>query len=171
MEMRNARVASPIGVFALAAVMGGLTGCETGDMSRAEGAEASDAQEETEQPAVASADAPTVMIVEPANGAELDGPSVRILMTVGGIELAPAGDETPGTAHHHLFVNTPITPPGEPIPADVPGIIHLGQAQPEHELTDLEPGEYTVISVLGDLVHRRLDPQSTDTVRFTVRAP
>lgn len=173
MQMRKVRVRSPIGVLALASMVG-VTACGTdaGEMSRAEGAEAGDAQAASESAASTAQPAqPRVTMVEPADGTELDGPSVRVVMTVEDIELAPAGDERPGTAHHHLFLNVPITPPGEPIPADVPGIIHLGQAQPEHELTGLEPGEYTLIAVLGDLVHRRLDPQSTDTVRFTVRAP
>lgn len=170
MQMRKVRVASPIGVLALMGTVG-VTACGTdaGEMSRAEGAEAGEAQAAPE-PAAGMA-APSVTIAEPADGAELDGPSVEVVMTVENIELAPAGDERPGTAHHHLFLNVPMTPPGEPIPADVPGIIHLGQAQPEYELTELEPGEYTLIAVLGDLVHRRLDPQTTDTVRFTIRAP
>lgn len=169
MQMRSKWVARPIEAIALG-ITAGLAGCGTGDMSRAEGAESGEPEAASET-AAAGVDLPRVTIVEPVDGAELDGPAVRIVMTVEGVELAPAGDERPGTGHHHLFVNVPITPPGEPIPADVPGIIHLGQAQPEHELTDLEPGEYTVISVLGDLVHRRVDPQSTDTVRFTVRTP
>lgn len=181
LQMRYVRVASPISVLVVATLLG-ASGCGQGDMSRAQGAEAADAEAAASEPAAEEAasaeataaadpDAPSVMIVEPADGAELDGPSVRVAMTVDNIELAPAGDERPGTGHHHLFLNVPITPAGEPIPADVPGITHLGKAQTEHELADLEPGEYTLIAVLGDLVHRRLDPQRTDTVRFTVRAP
>ena len=118
----------------------------------------------------ADAGVPRVEILAPADGAELDGPDVRIVLRASDIDIVPAGEERPGTGHHHLFVNTPVTPPGEPIPSDVPGIIHLGLAQTEHVLEGLAPGEYTVIAVMGDFVHRYIEPQRLDTVRFRVRA-
>jgi hypothetical protein len=147
-------------------------GCGFGDSaSRAQG----------EQPAAAASDSavaasepaalvPHVTIVEPVDGAELDGPNVRIVLSIENIELAPVSEQRAGTGHHHLFVNVPPVEPGQAIPAGQTGIVHLGQAQTEHELTNLAPGEYTVISVVGDLVHRRIDPQVLDTTRFRVRA-
>ena len=115
-----------------------------------------------------SAALPRISIVEPEEGASLPGTSVLITLIAENIVLAPAGDTTPGTGHHHLFINAPILPAvGEPIPAGIPGIVHLGKAQTSHELTNLAPGEYTVISVMGDLNHRRID-QVADTVRFRV---
>ncbi|MGH7468939.1 MAG: DUF4399 domain-containing protein [Longimicrobiales bacterium] len=113
---------------------------------------------------------PRVVILEPEDGAEVTGTSVLIVLSAENIEIAPAGDTRPGTGHHHLFVNAPVIPAaGEAIPAGVAGIIHLGQAQTSYELTNLSPGEYSVISVVGDLAHRRVDPQVLDTVRFRVR--
>jgi uncharacterized protein DUF4399 len=114
---------------------------------------------------------PRAVILEPENDAQVTGSSVLIVLSNENIELAPAGDTRAGTGHHHLFVNMDVTPPGEPIPAGVPGIVHLGQAQTSHELANLAPGSYTVISVFGDLAHRRIEPQVTDTVRFRVRLP
>ena len=113
--------------------------------------------------------APRVSIVEPADGAELTGPIVRIVLATENITLAPAGDTTPGTGHHHLLINGEPPAAGDAIAAGVPAIVHLGKAQTSHELTNLTPGEYTVIAVLGDLAHRRISPQVLDTVRFRVR--
>ena len=120
--------------------------------------------------ATKSAAAAQVTILEPEDGAEITGTSVMIVLSAENIEIAPAGDTRAGTGHHHLFVNAPVIPAaGEAIPAGVTGIIHLGKAQTSYELIDLTPGDYTVISVIGDLAHRRVDPQVMDTVHFRVR--
>jgi hypothetical protein len=60
-------------------------------------------------------------------------------------------------------------PAGQVIPNE-PGIVHLGQAQTEHVLEGLEPGEHVVIAVIADYLHVRLPDAKTDTVRFSVRA-
>jgi hypothetical protein len=127
-------------------------------------------EEAAPNPETISAAAPVarVVIEQPAEGAEVQR-NVTIVLGTENIRLAPAGDTASGTGHHHLFVNATITDPGQPIPAGVNNVIHLGRAQTSHELTNLPPGEYTVIAVLGDLVHRRIDPQVTDTVRFRVK--
>lgn len=155
----------PAGPFTLAAVLA-LAGCGAGESGT----------DSLPQPGTATGQAtalpgepPRVHILEPAEGAELDGPSVTVVMSAEHIRLAPAGDTTPGTGHLHLFVNQPVTDAGAAIPVGVDGIVHLGQAQASHELTGLAPGDYTVIAVLGDLIHRTIDPQAADTVRFRVR--
>ncbi len=127
-------------------------------------------EEEPDSGAGAEASAPSmaVRLVEPADGAVIDGSSVRIVLEVEGLEIVPAGTVQARSGHHHLFVNTGLTPAGQPIPA-TPGVhIHLGQAQTDYELTGLEPGDYTVIVVVGDAVHVPLDPPVVDTVTFTV---
>jgi hypothetical protein len=141
----------------------GLAGC---------GGEAADEAETAESTTPAPAPTPTmagVMIHEPAEGAEVSGDSVNILLMADNITIAVAGDTTPGTGHHHLFINTPIVNPGEAIPTGNPNIVHLGKLQTSHTLTKLAPGEYTVIAVLGDALHRRIDPQAVDTVKFRVK--
>ena len=111
---------------------------------------------------------PTAQILQPTEGASLEGPDVLVQLGVEGISLAPAGLDSINTGHLHLFVNHDLTPEGEVIPAGE-GIIHLGLAQSEQQLTGLEAGEYTVIAVLGDYLHVRIPGSRTDTVHFTVR--
>ena len=110
-----------------------------------------------------------VVIAEPADGALLAGPRVRVLLQAGGIEITPASDERPGTGHHHLFLDREATAPGDTISQGVPGIFHLGRAQTEFTLDSLAPGRHRVIAVLANWAHVALDPPAVDTVRFTVR--
>lgn len=108
-------------------------------------------------------------IVEPADGAVVNGRDVRVVLAATGIEIAPANEERSGTAHHHLFIDRTITPLGDTIPAGVTGIIHLGRGQTEFVVQGLAPGPHTVIAVLADWAHVPLDPLTTDTIRFSVR--
>ena len=110
-----------------------------------------------------------VDIVEPVDGAVVDGPDIRIVLTAAGVEIAPASEERSGTAHHHLFIDRALTPPGDTIPSGLTGIRHLGRGQTEFVVRGLAPGTHTVIAVLADWAHLPLDPLATDTVRFTVQ--
>ncbi len=116
----------------------------------------------------ACGDSTSVRIVEPAEGAMVpEGSSVMVTLEVSGLTIAPAGTMDPGTGHHHLMVDRILPVGGVPIPT-FPGHVHMGQAQTEYELTDLEPGEHMVIAVMGDGAHVPLDPWVVDTVRFVV---
>ncbi len=110
-----------------------------------------------------------VDIVEPVDGAVVSGPDVRIVLAAAGVEIAPASEERSGAAHHHLFIDRPLTRPSDTIPAGVTGIVHLGRGQTEFVLQGLAPGTFSVIAVLADWAHVPLDPLATDTIRFTVR--
>lgn len=109
-----------------------------------------------------------VEIVEPVSGATLSSPTVRVMLEAGGIEIVPAGEDRPGTGHHHLYLDQDVGEAGSVVPAGVPGIVHLGQGQSETELGDLSPGEHRLIAVLADGLHRILDPMATDTIRFRI---
>jgi hypothetical protein len=117
---------------------------------------------------VAGESAPGAVIVAPRDGDEVAGPNLRIELAAERITLRPAGVDEPNSGHLHLFIDREPTPVGEVIPNE-PGIVHLGQAQTEHLLEGLEPGEHMVIAVLADYLHVRLPDTKTDTVRFTVR--
>ena len=117
-----------------------------------------------------AASGPAVRITQPADGSTVAGGSVLVMLEVsGGLTIAPAGTMDPGTGHHHLVVDAAVPPAGAPIPT-TPGVhIHMGQAQTELELTDLQPGQHTVIAVVGDGAHIPLSPLVVDTVRFVVQ--
>ncbi len=110
-----------------------------------------------------------VDIIEPADGAVVNSRDVRVALAAAGVEIAPAAEERSGTAHHHLFIDRTLTPPGDIIPAGVTGIVHLGRGQTEFVVQGLAPGTHRVIAVLADWAHLPLDPLASDTVGFTVR--
>lgn len=112
--------------------------------------------------------APGVRITAPEDGAEAAGSSVEVMLAVEGLDVVPAGTQQANSGHHHLFIDTDLTPVGEPIPADQEGIIHMGDASTSYTLSDLAPGEHRIIAVIGDHLHVRL-PVATDTVTVVVR--
>jgi hypothetical protein len=96
---------------------------------------------------------------------------VPVSLSASGIEIAPASEHRPGTAHHHLFVDRDVTPPGEKMPSGTTGLIHLGKGDSTFTIEGLAPGEHRVIAVLGDSAHVPLAPLAADTVTFTVSRP
>jgi hypothetical protein len=121
-------------------------------------------------PACTRAEGPArVDIVQPVDGAVVNGTDVRIVLAADGVEIAPASEERSGTAHHHLFIDRALTPPGDTIPSGLTGIVHLGRGQTEFVVQGLAAGPHSVTAVLADWAHLPLDPLATDTVRFTVR--
>ena len=91
-----------------------------------------------------------------------DGDSVKspikIQFGLSGMGVAPAGVEKPSTGHHHLLIDTTLTPEQakEPIPAD-DHHLHFGGGQTETTLT-LPPGRHTLQLVLGDWSHIPFNP-------------
>jgi len=73
------------------------------------------------------------------------------------MKLAPAGDQTPNTGHHHLLIDVdqPIAA-GQVIPADA-NHVHFGKAQTEAEVT-LAPGKHTLQLELADKNHMTFEP-------------
>jgi hypothetical protein len=72
--------------------------------------------------------------------------------------VAPAGSQNPNTGHHHLLIDTQLTPEQmkQPIPADAQHR-HFGGGQTEVLLT-LPPGKHTLQLVLGDGAHTPHEP-------------
>src|SRR5260370_19447225 len=59
--------------------------------------------------ACATASAADVSFVEPHDGATVSNP-VHVKFAVNGMKVAPAGDMTEGTGHHHLLIDgKPLT--------------------------------------------------------------
>ncbi len=112
-----------------------------------------------------------VEIVEPADG-DTVGPDARLVLRAEGVVVEPAqGERVAGRGHHHIFVDTEVTPASEPIPKQVKGIIHLGTGASEFTVKELTPGEHRLIAVLAYGDHIAMERVATDTVRVVVRAP
>jgi Domain of unknown function (DUF4399) len=113
----------------------------------------------------------TVSITSPAEGDTVSGSAVHITLEATGIEIAPAADARPETAHHHLYLDVDFPQVETSIPMGVGGVVHLGQAQKEYHWENVAPGPHRLIAVLADPGHFPLRPWVTDTVNFVVRAP
>jgi len=116
-------------------------------------------------------DAPigTVTILEPANGAAVMGTSLTVRLSVAGFPIVVAGDMTPGTGHHHLYLDADVADVTVPVPA-VPGsIVHMGNAASEFTFENVTPGQHRLIAVVADGAHVPLHPLVVDTVMFSVR--
>ncbi len=161
--MRRIRHTLPVMLAAsLAASCGGEAPSDQEAASRPPGEEPPTAEATPNEPM-------TVLITTPAEGATVDGPDVLVTLDVSGLEIVPAGEDRPRSGHHHLLVNVDLPPLDQPIPNVAGESVHMGAAQTEFELTDLTPGEYRVIALVGDFAHVPLSPLVVDTVRFTVR--
>ena len=97
-----------------------------------------------------------VSIVSPADGATIPQ-TVVVKFADENISLAPAGDATKNTGHHHLLIDVDQLPAaGAPIPNDA-NHVHFGKAQTQAEIK-LTPGKHTLQLELGDSGHMPFDP-------------
>ncbi|MCE0462782.1 DUF4399 domain-containing protein [Pseudomonas uvaldensis] len=97
-----------------------------------------------------------VFIVSPEDGATVPQ-EFKVRFGVEKIALAPAGDITKNTGHHHLLIDVDKLPPaGAPIPTDA-NHMHFGKAQTEATIK-LTPGKHTLQLELGDSGHMPFDP-------------
>ena len=97
-----------------------------------------------------------VSIVSPKDGATIPQ-TVVVKFAVENIALAPAGDTTKNTGHHHVLIDVDELPAaGAPIPKDA-NHLHFGGAQTQAEIT-LTPGKHTLQLELGDSNHMPFDP-------------
>ena len=95
-------------------------------------------------------------IVSPEDGATVPQ-EFKVKFGVKDISLAPAGDVTKHTGHHHLLIDVDKLPAaGAPIPTDA-NHMHFGKAQTEATIK-LPPGKHTLQLELGDSGHIPFDP-------------
>lgn len=108
-----------------------------------------------------------VEILSPRDGDLVTSP-VKVVFGLEGMTVAPAGDPTPNSGHHHLLVDVTLPDLSLPIPKDDQHL-HFGQAQTEAELT-LAPGQHTLQLLLGDTNHVPHDPPLVSTpITITVQ--
>lgn len=115
----------------------------------------------------ACAKPPTATIQTPAEGETITG-AVRVTLGAVNVELAPAAENRPGTAHHHLFLDVDVSPAGVAIPMGAEGITHLGRGQTEWTYDSLSRGPHRIIAVLAGPDHVPLPKGAGDTVNFLV---
>ena len=87
-----------------------------------------------------------VFFITPVNGQTVSSP-VTVKFGISGMAVAPAGDATPNTGHHHLLVDVELADASVPVPSD-PNHLHFGKGQTETEL-ELTPGTHRLQLVLG----------------------
>jgi hypothetical protein len=110
-----------------------------------------------------------VYFINLKDGAEVDSPFL-VQFGLSGMGVAPAGVEKPNTGHHHLLIDTTMTPEQmkEPIPAD-DNHKHFGGGQTE-ALVTLPKGQHTLQLLLGDWTHiPHVPPVMSEPITITVR--
>lgn len=116
-----------------------------------------------------SPDGAKVYFTNLKDGAEVDSPFL-VQFGLSGMGVAPAGVEKPNTGHHHLLIDTTMTPEQmkEPIPAD-DNHKHFGGGQTEAMVT-LSKGQHTLQLLLGDWTHiPHVPPVMSEPITITVR--
>lgn len=106
-----------------------------------------------------------VFFSEPKEGVEIKGP-VKVVMSVEGIEIKPAGEVVEGSGHHHILVNRNFTPAGQVIPTD-DSHKHFGKGETEAVL-ELPPGKHKLTLQFADGLHRSYGKELSATVNISV---
>jgi len=123
-------------------------------------------------PAAAQTPSPAgakVYFINLKDGAEVESPFL-VQFGLSGMGVAPAGVEKPNTGHHHLLIDTTMTPEQmkEPLPAD-DNHKHFGGGQTEAMVT-LPKGQHTLQLLLGDWTHiPHVPPVMSEPITITVR--
>lgn len=110
--------------------------------------------------------AQSVDFVTPAHGDTVPQ-TFKVRFAVNGMQVAPAGDMTADTGHHHLLINTDDIAEGAVIPMDDKHR-HFGKGQTETELT-LPQGHYRLTMQFADGAHRSYGDKLRKTIEITVK--
>jgi len=111
--------------------------------------------------------APSVTILAPPDGSFQEEKDVTVWLR-STVPIVPAGDMTPGTGHHHLYLDADLGDMTAPVPT-VPGsIVHMGDASVEYVFENVASGPHRLIAVVADGAHVPLQPLVVDTVELVV---
>lgn len=114
----------------------------------------------------AAAGAQSVDFLEPKDGATVPS-TFKVRFGLDGMSVAPAGDMSAGTGHHHLLINVPDVPEGKVIPMD-DAHRHFGKGQTEADIT-LPPGRHRLTMQFADGLHRSYGEKLRKTIEVTVK--
>ena len=115
---------------------------------------------------VAMAHAQNVDFVEPLNGQTVPT-TFTVRFAVQGMTVAPAGDLTEKTGHHHLLINAADIEENAVIPMDDQHR-HFGKGQTETQIT-LPPGSHRLTMQFADGAHRSYGKAYRKTIEVTVK--
>lgn len=110
--------------------------------------------------------AQSVNFLEPKDGTVVSSP-FKVIFTVNGMEVIPAGELKTNTGHHHLLINTDSIPSGDVIPFDNTHI-HFGKGQTETEVS-LPSGKYKLTMQFANGAHQSYGPQLSKSIEVTVK--
>ena len=167
-NIRPAAVLCAMSLLVLAACSGGEPAApvEEAAAPAVESEAQAPAAEPVGMPRTQSAEGARVFFITPEDGTTVTSP-VTVEFGVERMDVVPAGVDQPNSGHHHLLVDTEMPPLDQPIPADSYHI-HFGDGSTSTEL-ELEPGEHTLLLLLGDHLHVPHDPPiSSPTITITV---
>lgn len=112
------------------------------------------------------APAPSVALLEPANGATV-GTTFKVRFGVKGMAVAPAGAIVADSGHNHLLINQMPVPQGQSVPFDDQHK-HFGAGQTEAMIT-LPPGQYRLTSQFANGAHQSYGPAMSSSIQITVK--
>ncbi len=123
-------------------------------------------------PSIAQTPSPAgahVYIINLKDGDTVTSP-FKVQFGLTGMGVAPAGVQKDNTGHHHLLIDTTLSPDQlkAPIPSDAQHV-HFGGGQTE-TMVPLPPGKHTLQLVLGDWTHiPHVPPVMSPVVNIVVK--
>lgn len=115
---------------------------------------------------IGAALAQSVDFIEPKNGDNVPS-TFTVRFAVEGMSVAPAGEVTPGTGHHHLLIDTADIEENAVIPMDDKHR-HFGKGQTETQIT-LPPGKHRLTMQFADGAHRSYGAKFRKSIEVTVK--
>jgi hypothetical protein len=109
--------------------------------------------------------AQSVDFIEPKDGDTVPT-TFTVKFKVTGMRIAPAGDMTEGTGHHHLLIDARDIDTGVVIPNDNQHK-HFGKGQTESQVF-LQPGRYRLTMQFADGAHRSYGEGMRKSINITV---
>ncbi len=91
----------------------------------------------------------------------------KVKFAVTGMTVAPAGDTSINTGHHHLLINAEGIAAGQVVPADERHI-HFGKGQTE-TLVTLPSGQYTLTLQFANGLHQSYGEIMRKSIHVTVK--
>ncbi len=91
----------------------------------------------------------------------------KVKFAVTGMTVAPAGDASINTGHHHLLINAEGIAAGQVVPADERHI-HFGKGQTE-TLVTLPSGQYTLTLQFANGLHQSYGEIMRKSIHVTVK--